>query len=189
VPAIVKDVSAEQAAEMTIIENLQREDLNAMEQARAYERLAQDFGLTQEQMAQRTGKDRTTVANYLRLLRLPGEVQWEIDNGAMSFGHAKLLMSLPDAYTIKKVAKKVTQDALSVRQLEDLVFDIKHPIEKQPGKLREVDPNVREAEKVMERVLGVRVRIKDRKGRGKIVLEYKTLDDFDRICHALGANR
>src|SRR3954471_12444707 len=91
VPAIVRQVSNEQAMEMTIVENLQREDLNSMEQARAYERLGREFGLTQEQMAQRTGKDRSSVANFLRLLRLPEQIQTMIEDGKLTFGHAKAL--------------------------------------------------------------------------------------------------
>ena len=184
VPAIVRVVSAEQALEMTIIENLQREDLNPMEQARAYERLSKEFGLTQEQMAQKTGKDRASVANYMRLLKLPFEVQAEIENGSLTLGHAKVLMSLESPELIAKVAKVVVEDALSVRQTEDVVRDILYPVEKQKP-VRYVDPNVREAEKELQRALGTKVTIKDRKGKGKIIIEYATLEDFDRVVDAL----
>lgn len=184
VPAIVRVVSAEQALEMTIIENLQREDLNPMEQARAYERLAKEFALTQEQMAQKTGKDRASVANYLRLLKLPFEVQAEIENGTLTLGHAKVLMSLESPELIAKVAKVVVEDALSVRQTEDVVRDILYPVEKKQ-QVRYVDPNVREAEKELQRALGTKVTIKDRKGKGKIIIEYATLEDFDRVVDAL----
>ena len=184
VPAIVRVVSAEQALEMTIIENLQREDLNPMEQARAYERLAREFGLTQEQMAQKTGKDRASVTNYLRLLKLPFEVQVEIENGPLTLGHAKVLMSLESPELIAKVAKVVVEDALSVRQTEDVVRDILYPVEK-PEKVRYVDPNVREAERELQRALGTKVTIKDRKGKGKIIIEYASLEDFDRVLNAL----
>lgn len=184
VPAIVRVVSAEQALEMTIIENLQREDLNPMEQARAYERLAKEFALTQEQMAQKTGKDRASVANYLRLLKLPFEVQVEIENGPLTLGHAKVLMSLESPELIAKVAKVVVEDALSVRQTEDVVRDILYPVEKKQ-QVRYVDPNVREAEKELQRALGTKVTIKDRKGKGKIIIEYANLEDFDRVVDAL----
>lgn len=184
VPALVKQVSAEQALEMTIIENLQREDLNPMEQGRAYERLAKEFGLTQEQMAQKTGKDRASVTNYLRLLKLPLEVQAEIENGALTLGHAKVLMSLESPELIAKVAKVVVEDALSVRQTEDVVRDILYPVEKQKP-VRYVDPNVREAERELQRALGTKVTIQDRKGKGKIIIEYATLEDFDRVVDAL----
>ena len=184
VPAVVRQVSNEQAMEMTIVENLQREDLNPLEHARAYEHLGREFSLTQEQMAQRTGKDRASVANYLRLLKLPPEVQIELETGALSFGHAKVLMSLESAEAIINVAKRVIERALSVRQTEDLVFAMKNPVERQRGE-NQVDPNVRHAQQELERALGVRVKINDRKGRGKIVIEYASLEDFDRVVAAL----
>jgi ParB family transcriptional regulator, chromosome partitioning protein len=186
VPALVRTVSNEQAMEMTIVENLQREDLNPLEHARAYEHLGREFGLTQEQMAQRTGKDRASVANYLRLLKLPPEVQVEVETGALSFGHAKVLMSLDSPEAIINVSKRVIEKALSVRQTEDLVFAMKNPIERERPQ-RQVDPNVRHAQQELERALGVRVEIKDRKGRGKIVIEYATLEDFDRVVGALSS--
>jgi ParB family transcriptional regulator, chromosome partitioning protein len=185
VPAVVMQVSNEKAMEMTIIENLQREDLNPLDQASAYDRLSREFGLTQEQMAQRTGKPRSEVANYLRMLKLPGKVQLEIHQGGISFSHAKVLMSLQDPETIEKVAKQLMSEALSVRQLEDLCFDLNHPIEKVQTAAKPVDPNVRAAEQELERSLGVRVRIKDKRGRGKIVIEYKSLEDFDRVVDRL----
>jgi ParB family chromosome partitioning protein len=184
IPAIVRRVSNEQAMEMTIIENLQREDLNPMEQARAFERLAREFTLTQEQMAQRTGKDRASVANFLRLLKLPLALQAEIESGALSFGHAKVLLMLESADVQQEVARRVIEGALSVRQTEELVYQLVNPTEKLHRE-RVVDPNVREAERELERALGVRVRINDRKGKGKIVIEYSSLDDFDRVLTAL----
>jgi len=185
VPAVVVQVSNEKAMEMTIIENLQREDLNPLDQAQAYERLSREFGLTQEEMAQRTGKPRSEIANYLRMLKLPGKVQLDIQQGAISFSHAKVLMSLHDGESIERVGKRLVEEALSVRQLEDLCFNLNHPIEKQKAPAKYVDPNVREAEKEMERALGVRVRIKDKRGKGKIVIEYATLEDFDRVVEML----
>jgi len=186
VPAIVKQVSNEQAMEITIIENLQREDLNAMEQARAYERLGKEFGLTQEQMAQRTGKERSSVANFLRLLKLPPEVQAMVAEDKLSFGHAKALMGLDSPEAMTKLAQRAVQLSMSVRQVEGAVYNLMHPAEKTEAPERKVDPNVREAEKELERVLGVRVSIDDKKGKGKIVIQYKTLEDFDRVLDALG---
>src|ERR1700685_2115798 len=107
VPAIVRQVSDEQAMEMTIVENLQRSDLNPIEQARVYDRLAREFQLTQEQMAKRTGKDRASVGNFLRLLKLPVEVQTHVEEGVLTFGHARALLPLEDPQTILKAAKKV----------------------------------------------------------------------------------
>ena len=186
IPAVVREVSDQQAMELTIIENLQRQDLNPMEQARAFDRLGREFGLTQEQMAQRTGIDRATVSNYIRLLKLPAPVQSLVEQGKLSFGHAKVLLSLDSLEMINKLAERVVEQGLSVRALEQLVFGLEHP-EKKEKKERFVDPNVREAQTELERSLGVRVQIKDRNGKGKIVIEYKSLEDFDRVVEMLSA--
>ena len=191
VPSIVRQVSNEQAMEMTIIENLQREDLNAVEQARAFDRLGREFGLTQEQMAQRTGKDRSSVANFLRLLKLPEPVQQLVETNQISFGHAKALMGLDSAEAMLTVAERVIAKSLSVRQTEDAVANFMHPVprslEKDLNELKAhmVDPNVKEAENELRRALGVKVTITDRKGKGKILLEYSSLEDFDRIVGSL----
>ena len=190
VPAIVRQVSNEQAMEMTIIENLQREDLNPIEQARAFERLANEFGLTQEQISVRTGKERSSVANFLRLLRLPEHVQAFVAGGHVSVGHAKALLSLDSPQAMAEIAERVITRGLTVRQTEQAVDDWLHPIDRKVVrelKERLVDPNVREAEKELERALGVKVTITDRKGRGRIVLEYSSLEDYDRIVTALGS--
>ena len=186
VPAIIRQVSNEQAMEMTIVENLQREDLNALEQARAYERLGREFNLTQEQMATRTGKDRSSVSNFLRLLKLPADVQELVESDKLSFGHAKALMSLDSPEAISKLAQRVVTLSMSVRQTEGAVHNLMHPPEKVAKPERQVDPNVREAEKQLERALGVKVTIEDKKGKGRILIEYATLEDFDRVLEALG---
>jgi ParB family chromosome partitioning protein len=187
IPAILRLVSDEQAAEMTIIENLQRADLNCMEQARAFARLSQDFGLTQEQIGQRTGCSRESVSNYMRLLKLPFEVQKLLIEGQLDFSMARVLLTLMNPSQILKVAEKAIKDHLSVVQLEDLVFEMNVPVEKGADTplARWVDPNVRAAQQELERILGVRVRIRDRKGKGKIVIEYATLEDFDRVLEML----
>ena len=186
IPAVVRPVSNQQAMEMTIVENLQRLDLTPMEEAYGYDRLGREFGLTQEQMAQRTGKDRSTVTNLLRLLRLPAAVQTMIDTGQLSLGHAKALMALDAPEDIERLAHEAIKQSLSVRQTEQAVADLLHPPEK-VEELRPVDPNVREAERELQRTLGVRVMIKDRKGRGKIIIEYTSLEDFDRILEVMKA--
>jgi ParB family chromosome partitioning protein len=189
VPAIVRQVSNEQAMEMTIIENLQREDLNPIEQARAFDRLGREFGLTQEQISLRTGKERSSVANFLRLLRMPESIQAMIESGQLSLGHAKALMGLDSPGAIVTMAERIVKKSLSVRQTEDVVAQCLDPdvrmMDKQPKEPR-IDPNVKEAQRELERALGVRVTITDRKGRGKILLEYSSLEDFDRIVAALG---
>src|SRR6516164_7842967 len=130
VPAIVRQVSNEQAMEMTIIENLQREDLNPIEQAQAFDRLGREFGLTQEQISQRTGKERSSVANFLRLLRLPVPVQAYVEGGHLSFGHAKALLALDSPEAVTTIANRIKDKALSVRQTEDAVTAWLHPEDK-----------------------------------------------------------
>jgi ParB family transcriptional regulator, chromosome partitioning protein len=186
VPAIVRQVSNEQAMEMTIVENLQREDLNPMEQARAFDRLSREFGLTQEQMALRTGKDRSSIANFLRLLKLPAAVQAMVEKNQLSFGHGKVLAALESPEEIERLARRIAEQSLSVRQTEEAVTHLIQPRPPAPEKVRIVDPNVKEAESLLQRALGVRVTINDRKGKGKILLEYSSLEDFDRILEVLG---
>jgi len=184
IPAIVRHVSNEQAMEMTIIENLQREDLNAMEQARAYDRLSREFGLTQEQMSVRTGKERSSISNFLRLLKLPPPVQTMLEQEQLSFSHAKSIMALDSPVEIERLARRIVERGLSVRHTEEIVAGMVTPHPK-VEKEREVDPNVREAENLLQRALGVRVAITDRQGKGKILIEYRSLEDFDRIVEAL----
>lgn len=187
VPAIVRQVSNEQAMEITIIENLQREDLNPVEQAHAYERLSREFGLTQEQMAQRTGKDRSSVSNFLRLLKLPAEILALVESNKLSFGHAKALMTLDSPEAMLKLAHRAVQLSMSVRQIEGAVSNLMHPEPPAPKPERVLDPNVREAEQLLQRSLGLRVQIQDHHGKGKIVLEYRSLEDFDRVLEMLNA--
>ena len=188
VPAIVRQASDEQTLEMTIVENLQRADLNPIEQARAYERLSRDFGMTQEQMAIRTGKERASVGNFLRLLRLPETVQQKVESGRLSFGHARTLLALESGEQIAMVAQKVLALSLSVRQTEIYVQNLLHPEgrpkkEKKPGQAE--DPNVREVEARLQRILGLKVRIEDKRDRGRVIIEYSGIEDFDTILTAL----
>jgi ParB family transcriptional regulator, chromosome partitioning protein len=188
IPAIVRKVSDQQAAEMTIVENLQRQDLNCLEQAYAFAQLSQVFHLTQDQIGQRTGCSRESISNYMRLLKLPASVQQFLREGRLGFSEARVLLTLLDPNLIPKIADEAVRKHLSVEQLEDLVFDTNVPLQRQvqPGRgARWVDPNVRAAQTELERVLGVRVRIRDRKGKGKIVIEYATLEDFDRVVEML----
>ncbi|MBV8114413.1 MAG: ParB/RepB/Spo0J family partition protein [Silvibacterium sp.] len=189
IPAILRQVSDEQAMEMTIVENLQRTDLNPMEQARAYDRLSREFKLTQEQMAQRTGKDRASVANFLRLLRLPAEVQGKVEAAKLTFGHARALLALEDPKALVEAAQKVTALSMSVRQTESYVQGLLHPEKrKSEEKVKEpLDPNVREARDLLQRALGLKVTIEDKNGRGRVIIEYSKLDDFDALMERLGA--
>lgn len=189
IPAILRNVSDEQAMEMTIVENLQRADLNPMEQARAYDRLSRDFKMTQEQMAKRTGKDRASVANFLRLLRLPEIVQKKVEAGELSFGHARALLALDSAEEILKASQKVIALSMSVRQTESYVQGILNPEKAAKGKKQEeqpqLDPNVREAQDRLQRSLGLRVHIEDKNGRGKVIIEYGRLEDFDALMERI----
>ena len=189
IPAMVRSVSDEQAMEITIVENLQRADLNPMEQARAFERLSHDFQMTQEQMAQRTGKNRTTIANFLRLLRLPGEIQGKVEAGELTFGHARALLALESPEAILKAAQKIAALSMSVRQTETLVQGLLHPEAKakseDKAKAEPIDPNVREAQERLQRALGLKVRIHDKKGRGQVIIEYARLEDFDALLEAI----
>ena len=191
IPAIVRKVSDQQAAEMTVVENLQRQDLNCMEQAAAFSKLSQDFKLTQEQIGQRVGISRESVSNYMRLLRLPDSVTQYLQEGRLGFSEARVLLTLLDPNLIPKIADEAVRKHLSVEQLEDLVFNTNVPLQKQkqPGTARWVDPNVRHVQTDLERTLGVRVRIRDRKGRGKIEIEYASLEDFDRVVGMLKGGR
>src|SRR6267142_2350381 len=188
IPAVVREISNEQAMEITIIENLQREDLNPVEQARAFERLSREFSLTQEQIAARTGKDRASIANFIRLLKLPEDVLDHLEKGDLTLGHGKLLCSLSGHLDIMaKVTGQILSKNLSVRQTEELISELMNPegAGKKKQKARHVDPNVREAARTLERSLGVKVEIEDRKGKGKIVLKYASLEEFDRVVAAL----
>jgi ParB family chromosome partitioning protein len=189
IPAILRQVSDEQAMEITIVENLQRADLNAMEQARAFERLSREFHMTQEQMAQRTGKDRATVANFLRLLKLPSGVQGRVESGDLSFGHARALLAFEHAEEMEKAAQRAISLSLSVRQLESYVQGLLHPErneKKAPKADLPMDPNVREAQDRLQRTLGLRVTIEDKNGRGRVIIEYARLEDFDTLIDQLG---
>lgn len=191
IPAILRQVSDEQAMEITIVENLQRADLNPMEQARAFDRLSREFHMTQEQMAQRTGKDRATVSNFLRLLKLPGSVQTRVESGELTFGHARTLLAFEHAEEIEKAAQRIVALSLSVRQTENYVQGVLHP-ERKPQKEEKpkppVDPNVRDAQDRLQRSLGLKVTIEDRNGRGKVIIEYARLEDFDALMERFAAD-
>ena len=189
VPAILRPVSDQQAAEMTVVENLQRQDLNCMDQARAFIMLSQQFKLTQEEIGQRVGVSRETISNYMRLTRLPESVQFYLQRDELEFSHARLLLHLLEPSYVEKLADKAVKEKLSVEQLEILVMDLNMPLQKekneQGGKARWVDPNVRAAQRQIEQILGMRVRIRDRRGKGKITIEYASLEDFDRVVTML----
>jgi ParB family chromosome partitioning protein len=190
ISAIVRRVSDQQAAEMTVVENLQRQDLNCLEQAAAFAKLSMNFGLTQEQIGQRVGLARESVSNYMRLLKLPGTVMQYLQTGELGFSEARVLLQFDnEPQTIARLADEAVRKHLSVEGVRQLCTDewvIKEPKEPKLGNARWVDPNVRAIQRKLEETLGVRVRIADRHGKGKIVIEYGTLEDFDRVIEMLG---
>jgi ParB family chromosome partitioning protein len=162
-----------------------------MEQARAYERLSREFHMTQEQMAIRTGKDRASVANFLRLLRLPSSVQARVESSEISFGHARALLAFEHAEEIEKAVQRIVTLSLSVRQTESYVQNLLHPekaAKKDPKPERPMDPNVRDAQDRLQRALGLKVHIEDRNGRGKVIIEYARLEDFDTLLEQLAGD-
>jgi ParB family transcriptional regulator, chromosome partitioning protein len=187
ISAIVRRVSDQQAAEMTIVENLQRQDLNCLEQANAFARLSRDFGLTQEQIGQRTGCSRESVSNYMRLLKLPEVVHQYLADGSLGFSEARVLLQIAEPQHIPHIAKEAADKQMSVAQLILLVERVNAPpqVFGGPAPAPKLDPNVHAAQTELERALGVKVRISDRKGKGRIVIEYANLEDFDRVLEML----
>ena len=197
VPALVRKLSLQQAAEMTVLENVVREDLNCIEQAEAFRVLSKEFHLTQAQIAERIGVSRETVSNYMRLLRLPEKVMGYMLADRLSFSDAREILRLENEELIEQVAEEVVTKHLKWDEIEDRVMRINGSFPMLPGQTmpgapkkeargaRWMDPNVRSAQTDMERTLGMRVRIKDRNGKGKIVIEYATVDDYERVTGML----
>ena len=188
VPALVRDTHEHHALELALVENLQREDLNPMDQARAYQRLLSEFNLTQEELAVRVGKGRASVANMLRLIKLPAEVQNWLQEGAITAGHAKVLLSLPTADAILEAAREIIKGSYSVRQAEALVSKPKNEAEPSEGKEKPTeDPNVRAAIRALERALGTKVAIRQSgdKGTGKIEIHFHSQEELNRLYNGL----
>jgi ParB family chromosome partitioning protein len=160
-----------------------------MDQARAFERLATEFHMTQEQIAARTGKDRVSVANFMRLLKLPVKLQAQVESGALSFGHARALLALKDHPDLEKIAQKIITLSLSVRQTETMIQNVLNPERtiKAPKPEPIVDPNVREMKDQLQSLLGLKVSIEDHNGRGRVIIEYARLEDFDALLERLNA--
>jgi ParB family transcriptional regulator, chromosome partitioning protein len=186
-PAVVRVAAENSALELALIENLQREDLNPMEEAQAYERLITDFGLTQEEVARRVGKNRATIANMLRLLRLPPEVQQWLRENRLTTGHAKALLSLSDLDAILDSAKKIIQGNYSVRQAETLVARYaNNSLKDDPaGGRGAVDPNVKAAIHALEQALGTKVTVQESGGKGKIELHFFSFEEMNRLYEGL----
>ena len=186
IPAVIREATDAEALELALIENLQREDLNPMEEARAYERLAEQFGHTQQEIADKVGKDRATVANTLRLLALSPQIQAMVKSGQLSEGHARALLSLPSAQDQSSLAQKIIARKLSVRQTELEVRKMVSP----RLKLRAMaaarrNSHLRAAEEALQKVFGTKVRIRLMGERGRIEVEFYSQVDLDRILEVL----
>ncbi len=185
IPAIVRRVPDADVLEMSLIENIQREELNAIEEAKAYRRLSHEFGLTQDSIAQRVGKDKSSVSNLLRLLSLPDKIQNYLLEDFITFGHARALLSLQDPKRQLSICEKVVKKGLSVRQVEFLTQRRLGLRSAQRVSSKHGDHDLRNLERKLEQALGTKVRIHHGKKRGKIEIEYYSLDDLDRILKLL----
>jgi ParB family chromosome partitioning protein len=188
VPIVVRDVEDGKERlllEMALIENIQREDLNPIEEARAYRRLSTEFALKQDDIAASVGKDRATIANHLRLLRLPDEIQIEVASGTLSMGHARALLSLPTEADQRRLAREIVARSLSVRETESMVRKLGEVAPRESPK--PVDVHTRAAEEHLQLAFGTRVRIIRRGEGGRIEIDFKSEDELIRIYDLLTA--
>ncbi len=184
VPAIIRTLSDREAFGLSLVENLQRENLNPLEEAKGYARLLHEFGRTQEEIARVVGKDRTTVANALRILTLPEEIQQGIKEGVITMGHAKALLSVGDSVTQLELYQQVRSGAYSVRQTEELTTTVAP--RRRRTQRRSEDPHVVQLEASLRQALGTKVTLLSRKRGGRLIIEYFSTDDLDRIARLLG---
>lgn len=182
IPAIVRHASDAELLEMSIIENVQREGLNPLEEARAYRRLAQEFGHSQDTIADKVGKDKSSISNLLRILNLPEEIQVMLQKDVISFGHAKALLAFPDPKTQMEYCKAIVEKGWSVRQVENASKPKKRSAKRHS---MTGDPDTRELENKLREALGTKVRVIHSKKRGKIEIDYYSLDDLDRLIAKL----
>jgi ParB family chromosome partitioning protein len=189
IPAVVRDVSDDKMLEIALIENIQRQELNPVEEARAYQKLIDNFGLTQEKVADRVGKTRPFVANYLRLLKLPSYILKYLETGELSVGHARALLAVTGNPSLLDLVKRVLTKPMSVRETEIAVRRMKEGKRSSPEPKRasETDPNIKRAETRLRRRFGTQVRIVSPSGvgKGKIEIEYYGEADLDRIYNLL----
>jgi ParB family chromosome partitioning protein len=185
VPVVVRDVPDDKLLQVALIENIQRENLNAIDEALAYQQLTRDLGLTQEEVAGAVGKDRASIANYLRLLKLPEPVRKEVAAGRLSMGHARALLALDDPPAITSAAETVQRKALSVRETEALVKKLQQADAADASEPPPKDVHTREAEERLRVALGTRVAIKRKRRGGRIEIEFVNEDELIRIFDAL----
>ncbi len=186
VPVIIKDVNDQEALVIALVENIQRQELNAIEEAHAFKRLLDEFKLTQDAVAQSVGKERSTIANTLRLLKLPSEIQERVSDGSLSMGHARVLVGIEDSHVQAKLFEQTLKKNLSVRELENLA----RVDSKKVGKSARESVASKEnflvfMEEDLQRTLGTKVRIVAAKKRGKIIVEYYSSEDLERIVEII----
>jgi ParB family chromosome partitioning protein len=182
IPALIKNVASEDSLEIALIENIQREDLNPIETAEAFNKLLRDFNLTQDELSERVGKERATVANYLRLLKLPDEIKAMLYNGSLTMGHARALLAVEGRANQVEAARKILKSGLSVREAESIA----KKIAKRGSPAKKSDPQIASLEEKLIRQLGTKVRLlhKGKKG-GRIEIEYYSLEELDRLLEIL----
>lgn len=184
IPIVLKDASESEVLELALIENLQREDLNPIEQAIAYEQLIGDFGLTHDEISKRIGKDRSTITNQIRLLKLPEQVKQAIREREISAGHARAMLSIESQTKALEILDLIKRNKLSVRQTEKLVQGLMKEREAEK-KQKYVDPFISDFTEKLKSILGTQIKVIDRNGKGKIEIEYYSLDDLERIIESL----
>jgi ParB family chromosome partitioning protein len=182
IPALVKEATKRELLEMALIENIQREDLNPLEAAEAYKRLQDEFKLTQEDLAKRVGKERSTVTNFLRILSLPKEIKHELATGSLSMGHAKALLSLERVRDQLQAALLIGKKGLSVREAEALASRLKNPPKEKKARLSH---ELKAVEEKLKKALGTKVSIASKSKGGKIVIEYYSTEELDRILEKI----
>jgi ParB family chromosome partitioning protein len=183
VPVVVRDIPEERSLAAALIENVQREDLNPIEEATAYRRLADEFQLTQDQIAEAVGKDRSSIANYVRLLKLPREVRENVGSGALSMGHARAILGLSDEASQLRVSREVVAKGLSVRETEAIVKKAAQPAPLQTPRTKDV--HTRAAEDRLRFALGTRVRIERRGKGGRIEIDFSNENELQRLFEQL----
>ncbi len=185
IPAVVKELSDGDVLEIALIENLQREDLNPIEEASAYKQLMDEFGLTQEELAKRVGKSRSQIANTLRLLNLEEEILKFIFEGKLTAGHARALLSIEDKKLRYGLAKKISNEGLSVRQAEQLAQNLLQKKEKKSSRQTAISPIMSDIAEKLQQSLGTKVRIRGSEKRGKIEIEFYSSEELERILEVI----
>ncbi len=184
IPAIIKDLSEQEMMEVTLIENLQREDLNPIEEAEAYEILIKEYKITQEELSDAVGKSRSAIANALRLLTLDDEIKRSIMDGKITSGHARAILGLKDMEAQKKIVKEIIENDYSVRDTEKLIKEIREQKVK-TRRLTEEDPIIKSIEESLKEALGTKVRLSQGKKAGRIIIEYYSQEELNRIIEIL----